>query len=118
MFWTNFVNLCNERNISPNAVCADLKLSKATATHWKNGSIPNGEVLVRLAKYFDTSIDYLMGLSTTVRLELTDLEKEILHILNSVHNLSNKAKLVGYAECYSQKLISDEQIKENLRKTM
>lgn len=110
MFWTNFVNLCEKKSMSPNAVCAELGFSKATATHWKKGSKPNGEALIKLAEYFDTTIDYLMGLSQvkdkepTIRLSNT--EAEYLHILNCVKSDYDKAKLIGYSECYAKTLPS------------
>lgn len=61
MFWDVFYNLCTENNIKPNAVCKKLELSTATATHWKKGTIPNGDALLKIADYFQCSVDYLLG---------------------------------------------------------
>lgn len=61
MFWNNFYNICRLNNTSPNAVCAELGLSTATATHWKNGTLPKADVLVRIADYFGVSVDYILG---------------------------------------------------------
>lgn len=61
MFWERFFSLCQSRNVSPNAVCSLLDLSSATATHWKNGSVPKGDILIKIADYFDCSVDYLLG---------------------------------------------------------
>ena len=61
MFWERFYKLCKQNNITPNAVCKIMNLSNATATHWKNGSIPKGDVLCNIADYFSCSIDYLLG---------------------------------------------------------
>lgn len=61
MFWDNFYNLCLENNITPSALTKELGLSNATATKWKKGTIPNGEVLIKLADYFNCSVDYLLG---------------------------------------------------------
>lgn len=107
MFWERFYNLCKNSNLSPNAVCAQLDLSKATATHWKNGTTPNGDVLVKIALYFNTSIDYLMGLTENNK-QLTQDEKDILHILNSIDSKYNRAKLLGYVECYAKQIIESE----------
>jgi predicted RNA binding protein YcfA (HicA-like mRNA interferase family) len=38
-----------------------LNLSTATATHWKNGTMPKGDVLLNIANLFDCSVDYLLG---------------------------------------------------------
>ena len=39
----------------------EIGLSTAIATKWKNGSIPKGDILVKIADYFDCSVDYLLG---------------------------------------------------------
>ena len=62
MFWEKFINLCNQKGISANAVCADLGLSNATATKWKNGAIPRATTLKKIADYFGTTVAYLSGL--------------------------------------------------------
>ena len=61
MFWERLYHLCTERNCKPNTVAKSLGLSNATATRWKQGAIPNGEALMKIADYFDCSIDYLLG---------------------------------------------------------
>lgn len=61
MFWQTFKKLCESVGTSPNAVCANIGLSTAAATYWKNGSIPKGDALVKVADYFNVSVDYLLG---------------------------------------------------------
>lgn len=61
MFWNVFVKLCNERGLSPNRVCADLKLSKNAATKWKQGSIPRDTTLRKISDYLNVPIDTLTG---------------------------------------------------------
>jgi transcriptional regulator with XRE-family HTH domain len=61
IFWDRFFSLCVENNTKPNPVCKELGLSTATPTHWKNGSVPNADVLIKVATYFDVSVDYLLG---------------------------------------------------------
>lgn len=61
MFWKTLSNLCNERGVSPNGVCAELGLSNATATKWKNGAIPRQSTLRKIADYFGVSVSYLLG---------------------------------------------------------
>ena len=60
MFWNQFTKLCNERNIKPNPLGRELGFSSGVVTKWKQGSYPNTETLMKLAKYFDVSIDYLV----------------------------------------------------------
>lgn len=61
MFWERLCKLCEERKIKPNTVAKAIGLSNAVATGWKNGSIPSGEALIKIADYFDCSVDYLLG---------------------------------------------------------
>jgi len=61
MFWERLCALCNARKIKPNTVAKAVGLSNAVATGWKNGSIPGGEALIKIADYFDCSVDYLLG---------------------------------------------------------
>ena len=63
MFWEKFVSLCAEKGISPNGACAELGLSNATATKWKNGSIPRNTTLKKVADYFGVSVSYLLGVA-------------------------------------------------------
>ena len=61
MFWKNFIFLCNQKGMAPNAVCADIGLSSAVATKWKNGAIPRSTTLKKIADYFGVSVEYLLG---------------------------------------------------------
>ena len=61
MFWEKFILLCNERKMSPSAVCLDLGFSKATATNWKKGSQLRDTTLKKIADYFGVSVEYFKG---------------------------------------------------------
>lgn len=60
-FWERLFNMCTDKGCKPNTVAKSIGLSTATATKWKNGAIPNGEALVKIADYLDCSVDYLLG---------------------------------------------------------
>jgi len=62
MFWDRFFSLCQEKGIKPNSIRAELGItSTSTMTKWKNGAVPEGKVLGRIAEHFDCSIGYLLG---------------------------------------------------------
>lgn len=61
MFWNIFYQTCEKKGTKPNPVAKELKIASSTVTSWKNGSIPNGETLLKLADYLDVSVDYLLG---------------------------------------------------------
>ena len=48
---------------SQNEICKDLGIYKQKLSRWKTGNTePNLDDLIMLAKYFDVSVDYLLGL--------------------------------------------------------
>ena len=61
MFYKTLTNLCKENNTSITSVVKDLGLSSSKVTAWKNGSIPKGDVLSKIADYFGVTTDYLLG---------------------------------------------------------
>ncbi len=58
MFYTKFVKLCNERNISPSAVAEQIGLSRAANTKWSAGQIPRKATMQKIADYFKVPISY------------------------------------------------------------
>ena len=95
MFWQNFVSLCNKKGVSPNGVCAELGLSNATATKWKNGSTPRGSTLKKLVDYFGVTTDYLLG--NEKKEPSTTLDPRLLSLLDSMTE-EELADLEQYAE--------------------
>ena len=60
MFWNNFLQLCENNNKKPTTVIVELKLSRGSVTHWKNGKIPSSYNLKKIADYFGVSVEDLM----------------------------------------------------------
>lgn len=51
-----------KRKLSQKQIAEELKISQQQYSKWEGGiSTPNAETLVRLADYFDVSVDYLLG---------------------------------------------------------
>lgn len=61
MFFEIFLRLCNNRDISPNALAKELKIPSGSITNWKNGMIPRQATLLKIADYFGVTVDYLLG---------------------------------------------------------
>lgn len=61
MFWEIFNRLCNEYNIKPNTVAKEIGIPSGSVTDWKKGRIPRDGTLIKIADYFNVSIDYLLG---------------------------------------------------------
>ncbi len=105
MFWERFYSLCLRNGKRPNPVGKEIGLSSGIISKWKNGGIPNGETLMKLARYFNVSTDYLLGLSSyiqingeLVEMEYTDLELK-KQIDENAKKLNNKGlkKLSDYS---------------------
>lgn len=56
--------LLDEKGISRNKMLTDLCISKNSFVDWtKRGTVPNGDTLIKIARYLDISVDYLLGAS-------------------------------------------------------
>lgn len=56
-----------------------LRVAKQTVSNWENDNIqPSIEMLVRLAKLFGVTTDYLLGLETTPRLNVEGLSPAVV----------------------------------------
>ena len=60
MFWEKFVDLCNDKNLSPNKVAENLHISSGSVTGWKNGAFPRSTTLKKIANFFEISVDYFL----------------------------------------------------------
>lgn len=62
IFFARLESLCGQnpvKDVSGLLKALDLSTSKGTA--WRNGAIPKGDILLKIASYFHVSIDYLLG---------------------------------------------------------
>ena len=105
MFWKRFYNLCLRNGKRPNPIGKEIGLSSGIISKWKNGGIPNGETLMKLAKYFDVSVDYLLGLSPYIKvngelvaMKCTDIELKA-QISENIAKLNNEGltKMADYS---------------------
>lgn len=79
MFFDTVTRLCQEKGITITALANELHISKSNVTNWKNGSIPKSDKVAKIAKYFNVSTDYLLGVEgeqkNTPSAELTAQER-------------------------------------------
>lgn len=69
-----------------------LNISKQTVSNWENENIqPSIEMLVRIAKLFHVSTDYLLGLDTTQTINVDGLPKSfIAHLTQIIEDYKQK----------------------------
>lgn len=56
-------DLCNEQGITLRKLEIDLEMGNGAITKWKTRSNPSVESILKVAKYFEVSVDYLIGVS-------------------------------------------------------
>lgn len=60
-FCDKILYLLNKRNRTQNQMIRDLNLGKNAMVHWRNSNnIPCGETLLKLSRYFQVPIDFLL----------------------------------------------------------
>ena len=76
-FFERFELLLKTKGVSRSQFAEDLKIRTALISEWKkNGNLPNGENAVKIADYFDISLDYL--LTGKLKNELSDEDAVLL----------------------------------------
>ena len=60
MFYEQLKKICKENNTTPTALARELGMSTGNATNWSNGKTPSVDVLKKIAKRFNVSLDYLL----------------------------------------------------------
>ena len=110
MFWERFYSLCKRVGKKPNPVGKEIGLSSGIISKWKAGGIPNGETLMKLSSYFNVSVDYLLGISSSIEIKDNDIEplysdKEMKNKINNNLEKLNSLGLANVAE-YSEYLTS------------
>lgn len=90
MFWNKYELLCKKIGKSPNAFAKEIGAGTSACTYWKNGAIPKGETLLRIADNFNCSIDYLLGRTENPQShtggydKLSDKEQRCLNAFNNL----------------------------------
>lgn len=74
--------LREREHISQNSLAASLGITRASVNAWEMGiSAPNAQSLVLLSRFFNVSVDYLLGLNDNEYLDISTLnptEKEMI----------------------------------------
>lgn len=61
-FYDRYINLCASVKKSPSKVAEEIGLSRPAVSSWKTGKAkPSDVTILKIAEYFNVSIDYLLG---------------------------------------------------------
>ena len=59
-FYERLREICKEKGTTVTNMLSKLGIATGSTGNWKRGSLPNGDVLIKIAKYLDTSVDYIL----------------------------------------------------------
>jgi len=80
-FYERYIELCQQKGIKPTSVQMQqvTGISSSALTQWKTlKSLPTAAILGNLAKYFEVSVEYLIGLSTLRSNTLSEQQQLLL----------------------------------------
>lgn len=77
MFYDVFIALCEKKGVSPNKALVDCAISRTSTAKWREGAIPRGITLQKLADYFNVTTDYLLTGEETKKAALSNSEERI-----------------------------------------
>ena len=62
MFFDNFVRLCEQKGVKPSRALTEAGVPKSAYSYWRTeaGAKPTNQNAVKLAQYFDVTVDYLL----------------------------------------------------------
>lgn len=93
MFWERFYHLCEINNKKPTPVGKEMGVSSGIISTWKKeGYFPSGEMLIKVANYFDCSIDYLVGRSDMIKVQKSELSSEEVLLLEQLRALPEESQ--------------------------
>lgn len=93
MLSDNIKKLRQARNISQVDLAKALFVSKQSVSNWENDNImPSVEMLIKIAKYFSVSTDYLLGIGNKEYIDTEGLTTEqIAHIKLIIDDIRDKS---------------------------
>ena len=82
--------LLKERNLKRSALCDDLELTHSAISDWKKrGTIPSGDVCVKIAKYLNVDVEYLITGCQKKEPEKAQAKTDNSFILQTLSTLQN-----------------------------
>lgn len=106
----NLKEVRNSKNLLQTKVAMDLNITQETISSYETGRVfPSSDMLIKLADYYNTSIDYLLC-RTKYNMPIDDVKPNNVSdtdfiLLNKINKLSpiNKAKAQGYIDGLTDK---------------
>lgn len=83
--------LCSQKGITISKLESDLEFSNGSIKKWENASSPSVEKILKIAIYFDVTVDYLLG-RTDIISSISDLanDKDIISFQRAREKMTPK----------------------------
>lgn len=93
MFFTKYESLCKNSKKTTTGVAAELGIAKSTVAYWRanNNVIPKHDVLLKIANYFDVSVNYLLGNEEKENSDVTDTDIKVALFGGDAKDISDAA---------------------------
>lgn len=59
-FYERLRRICKEKGTTVTHMLSTLGISTGSTGNWKKGQLPKGDILIKIADYLNTSIDYIL----------------------------------------------------------
>lgn len=89
------ISLMKENSMNTLDLQRETGISESTFRNWKKGSQPTADKIITLAKFFNVSVDELLGLRKPV--DLSENDKELLELFRTLPE-REQIKLIGKVE--------------------
>lgn len=87
------LDLIKKSGITNNKLLSDLNLPSSAITEWKKGKAkPSVDALMKIADYFDCSVDYLLGLESKTPPSPILMDDFTYALYNETKELTDKQK--------------------------
>lgn len=113
MFIDQLTNLCKRDNIKLSVLMKELGLSTGNIKRWKEGATVKSEILLKVAKYFNVSCDYLLTgknaeMPQSANINLREDEERLLQMYNLLDDIK-KGEILGRLETITEQIDTSKQ---------
>lgn len=85
------------KGISQRQAAEDLNISPQNLSYYENGRDAGYDLLIRMARYYDVTVEYLIGVSPVMQRENIDVNKELGLNDKSIYLLRQRDKFGGHS---------------------
>lgn len=104
MFYERLLETCAIKGLTVTGLLKELGLSTSKGTAWKNGSIPKGNTLNKIAERLEVSTDFLLGITDIAMIndkpdKLSNKEQYLISLFRQLSPYE-QGNIIGRAETF------------------